>query len=62
MEMPLRGRTRCAAGRRRRARRDDHFDIVTMCRDRLFSAAAHAQRAADSLAGLQGKTNEQAAA
>ena len=28
----------------------------------IFSAAAHAQRAADYLAGLQGNTNEQEAA
>ena len=48
--------------------REDHaayiaswLEVLTNDKRAIFSAAAHAQKAADYLAGLQGKTNEQAA-
>jgi len=49
--------------------REDHaayiaswLEVLKNDKRAIFSAAAHAQKAADYLAGLQGKTNEQEAA
>jgi len=49
--------------------REDHaayianwLEVLKQDKRAIFSAAAHAQRAADYLSGLQGKDSEQAAA